>query len=393
METLKASRTIVDITIDGKNITGDLANYIIDVTFNDKTSCEVDDITIQLEDSDDLFSDEWMPTVGDSLTVSIVTTLEDGSQEILECGDFEIDLVTNSGPPERCEIKAVNTFTTDIRKVLRHVQWKNTTFSAIVTKIAQTYGLEYEFITDTVKYANEVLTSTDDIDIFEINQNDESDLAFLVRLAEDYGYVIKLDNEKITVCAQTYLEKQDPVAEFSKVEISNRQAGRQGFNLYKEAKVSYYSPRTGRSIKAQNPQKEAEKALIKKVNPEAASRIYTTKSNKKTPKKSNHTPTKPVAVYSNNGGSKTLVIRQSFKDAKTAEQFAAIQLKKKNEGEWRLGGEVKGCVFLLAGTVISIEDYGQYDGLWYVEETTHTVASNGYRTSFAAHKISNTGNY
>lgn len=394
METqnLKASRTIVDITIDGKNVTGYLNEYLIGVTFNDKTSCEVDDITITLEDRDEKFSDEWMPMIGDPLTVQIVTTNIDGSQDILECGDFEIDLVTDSGPPNICQIKAVNTVNSPIRKVLRSKQWKNMTLGAICEQIANTYQLKYQFIGADITENGKVIAIDDDnMDISEVNQSEQSDLAFLVKLADDYGYVVKLDDEQLILCAQDYLEAQEPTASFDKDELANRQAGRQGFDIYKEVTVRYISPKT----------KKVKKARAKAVDPNMA--IYNKEwlaahskqkqsSKKSTAKKSDKTPTKPLSYFANNGGSKTLVIRQYFSSDKAAEKFARAQLQKKNRGEWKLSAEVKGEVSLLAGTVIYIDNYGQYEGLYYVEETTHSVGTNGYRTSFTAHKVSNTGN-
>ena len=45
-----------------------------------------------------------------------------------------------------------------------------------------------------------------------------------------------------------------------------------------------------------------------------------------------------------------------------------------------------GNPFLMAGIVIEITDYGQFNGFYYVEKTTHSV-TKGYRTHFEAHKV------
>ena len=93
-------RTIVEIAIAGKNVTKDLAPYLLEVTFNDKTNSEVDDITIRLDDRDELFS-------GDCA-----------------CGSFEIDLITDFGPPNTVEIKAVSILNSSIRHQLNSRKWE-----------------------------------------------------------------------------------------------------------------------------------------------------------------------------------------------------------------------------------------------------------------------------
>lgn len=376
----RARKTKVEITLDGKNVSGDLAPYLKSLTFEDKTSNEVDEITITIDDRDELFCDAWMPMIGDSLEVSIKCYDWDDSddEQTLYCGSFEIDLVTESGPPSTVEIKAVSLFNSDIRRTINSRKWQKTSLKSICEDIAKRHGLKYKFVSESIIENGKTIAVDDDtVEITETSQNDQSDLDFVVKLADDNGYVVKLDDEYLTLCSQTYLETQKPLLTISKYEISGRSSGRQGFNLYKEAVARYFCPKSKKGIS----KKVSHSEIIN--NPEWLKEHTKPRSSKA--KKVQTIPTKPVSFFAKNGGSRTLIIRQKFNSIQEAERIAKAQLAKKNSGEWKISGSVMGNPFLMSGICIEIVDYGQFDGVYYVETTTHS-RSNGYKTSFVAHK-------
>lgn len=86
-----ARNSYVQISIEGKNVTGDLAPYLTSFTFNDKTSVEVDDLTITLDDRDELFTNEWMPERGDKIEATIWANDWDaqGDEDSLYCGEYQ----------------------------------------------------------------------------------------------------------------------------------------------------------------------------------------------------------------------------------------------------------------------------------------------------------------
>ncbi|TXI98960.1 MAG: hypothetical protein E6Q32_09140 [Neisseriales bacterium] len=378
MTTKRARRSSITISIDGQNVSADLAPYLKTVLFNDKTSAEVDDITVTLDDRDELFCDEWMPMTGDSLEVEIICEnwASEGEVQSLYCGSMEIDIIEEKGPPNEISIKAVSSFNSSIRKTLNTKKWQKSTLQSICKEIASKHGLAFEFI----PYLEE---DKKGIQIEAIDQTDQSDLAFIAKLADDNDYVLKLDPEKLIVCAQSYLETQEPIISISKYDIFNRIAGRQGFNLYKEVKASYFCPKQKKNISARASHKD-----VVLNNPEW---IKAHTKPKKTKNKKNNKvpaiPTKPVSFFANNGGSKVLIIRQKFKSEAEALKTAKAKLAQKNRGEWKVSGEVMGNPFLMAGVVIEITDYGQYSGFYYVETTTHSRIGSGYRTNFVSHKI------
>lgn len=379
----KVRSTKYEIAIDGVKVQKELKPYLLSISFNDKSSIEVDDLTIILDDRDDLFSDEWMPMIGDAITGSIFCSDWDinidgtTNDYRFDFGAMEIDLVTHKGPPDTVEIKAVSSINSSIRKTLNNKQWKASTLALIGKELAIKHKLKFEFIAVDAEDQNT------GVEIAAATQSDQSDLDFLIKICDDNGYIVKLDADYLMICSQSYLELQNPTLVISRDEISNRTASRGAFNLYKEVKASYFCPKTKKPRVAKASWKDA----VRKTNPEAIAEYERTHPQKTKAKSVNppKTPTKPVSYFANNGGTKVLVLRQKYKDEAEARKNAIEQLAKKNRGEWFLSGDVMGNPLLMAGIVIEVTDYGQYSGKYYVDSTTHSY-DNGYRTSFSAHK-------
>lgn len=386
-----ARSTIVEITIEGKNVTTDLKPYLLDFTFNDKLSVEVDSINLTLDDRDELFCGDWLPEKGDRIDVTIrcFNWGEDGdTEEWLDCGIFEVQSAKDTGPPNKVTIEAVSSLNSNIRREIKSRKWKDSTLKAICAEIAKQNGLKLKFINAPLKDENGNVIAEDgeDLEVAAIDQNEQTDLGFLAKLVDDNGYVLKIDPETLTVCSQEYLETQDPIMAISKLDILNRESGTQAFDLYKEAKASYFDPNKNKRIHAKTTAKQAKYNF--KNNAELAAK-FGSKSKSKSSTKEKRIPVSTTSyldkanIY---GGGKVLIIRQKFRDEKHALQVAKTMLRKKNSGEWKISGDVMGNPFLMAGVVVEIIDYGKYNGRYFIESTTHKVI-NGYTTSFVAHRV------
>lgn len=369
-----ARNSYVQISIEGKNVTGDLAPYLLGFTFNDKTSVEVDDLTITLDDRDELFTNEWMPERGDKIEATIWANDWDaqGDKDSLYCGEFEIDLVVESGPPNKIEIKAVSSLNSGIRRTIYTEKWEHTTLKEVCESIAETHGMQLKF-------------SGDDVDLEVCDQTETTDLKFLSQLADDNDFMLKLDGDTLFVLSQVELECAAPTLIISKHDISNRNAGAKGYDLYKECKATYYDPNKKKTQTAKVNHKAASMAELAKTNQEWV-QAHTVVKKGKAKAKNVPTTTESYLDKANvNGGGKVLHIRQRFKNAAEAERKALAALRRKNRGEWVISGEVMGNVELMAGITVEIVDYGRYSGRYYIESTTH-AKTTGYRTSFVAHR-------
>ncbi|STL58720.1 putative control protein for phage late genes expression [Escherichia coli] len=91
------------------------------------------------------------------------------NQIVLECGKFQVDGITCSGPPSVVEVTAVSVpVSSGIRRDLKSNAWEKTTLKDIATSIAKLANLELLFLIDgdsNPYYARE-------------DQMEESDLKF-----------------------------------------------------------------------------------------------------------------------------------------------------------------------------------------------------------------------
>ena len=89
-------RAAVEIRIQGKDVSLDLAPHLLSLSYVDKADDELDDLQVSLEDREGLWQGDWLPAHGDTVSVVIVARgfRADSEEEELDCGDFEVDELT-----------------------------------------------------------------------------------------------------------------------------------------------------------------------------------------------------------------------------------------------------------------------------------------------------------
>ncbi|QQE39161.1 phage late control D family protein [Enterobacter asburiae] len=167
------------LKLDDRDITQNFSHRLISLTMTDKRGLEADQLDIQLDDSDGLLD---LPARGARLSLWLGwegTPLE-------EKGDFTIDAIHFRGAPDTLTIQG---FSADFRgklNVRREQSWHDTTIGAIVDTIAQRNQL-------TASVASGLAS----IAISHIDQSQETDAAFLSRLAERNGAFVSIKAGKI----------------------------------------------------------------------------------------------------------------------------------------------------------------------------------------------------
>ena len=163
------------ISYGKKDISTDLAPYLLGLTFVDHLSGESDELDLRLEDADGRWRGPWYPGKGDSLTLEI--GYEGGP--MLPCGTLEIDEINWSFPPDEVGIRALGTGISIPSRTRKSQGYEKTNLASVVRAVAGRLGLTP---------AGEVA----DIPIDRVTQYQETDLAFLKRLAEEYGHTFKI---------------------------------------------------------------------------------------------------------------------------------------------------------------------------------------------------------
>lgn len=316
-----------EIYYQGQNIYGWIHPYLINVTFSDYLQGQSDELAITLEDSKNLWKNDWYPNKGDEFLLSIGYE----GLPLINCGSFELDEIEFSGPPDTVSLKAL---AADISKPVRQentVAYENLTLEQIADEIAQKHGYE-------------VVGIPKDIKVERITQNQEKDLAFLARLAAQYGYVFKNNSDQLVFSDFQKIEEEKSIITIHRNEVSSYNISDITNNIYSGVEVSYYHPDTQELITA-TAQGESAKGDILKIRERC----------------------------------ENIEQAQAKADAKLRELS-----KKQKEGSISLPGNN----ILRAGANIELKRFGKLDGKYNIETARHSIdRSSGYTTDIGVKNV------
>ncbi len=329
----------VTIKYDGKDISTDLAPFLKSVFYRDHLSGYADDVEIKLEDRKGLWAGEWFPERGATLDISVTLTnwKQIGDTETVRLGTFEIDEISGSAPPSEVSIKAVSVPDGNtLRGTEKTRAWEKAELNTIAKDIAEGAGLELVFDTEE--------NPTPD----RIEQTEESDLAFLLKLCADHGLALKIHDGQLVIFDETDYEKADAIATIAKpgtetgAENAVDKIISYGFrastrDIYKACHVQYSDTESGETIEA----------------------TFTDETKK---------------------DGKTLEVKEQVKTVAEAEKLAKKRLREKNCNEFTMTFDVLGNLDLLAGATVAVIGYGKFDGKYIITTANHEIGS-GYTTS------------
>lgn len=122
-----------------------------------------------------------------------------GKDKVLDCGQFELDSVDASGPPNTITIKATALpYSVQIRQTEKSKAWESYTLSGIANEMASVSGMACMFL------------ATKDPSYSRVEQRKQSDIAFLSKLCHEAGISLKATNNLIVLFDQEDYEKKTP---------------------------------------------------------------------------------------------------------------------------------------------------------------------------------------
>jgi phage protein D len=167
------------LTLDGTDITQNFSDRLISLTMTDNRGFEADQLDIELDDADGLVE---LPPRGATLTLWLGWQ----GSALLNKGSFTVDEIEHRGAPDTLTIRGRSA---DFRGTLnsrREQSWHDTTLGVILETIAQRNKLTAS-VADTLKA----------ITVPHIDQTQESDAAFLSRLADRNGASVSVKYGKL----------------------------------------------------------------------------------------------------------------------------------------------------------------------------------------------------
>lgn len=327
---MQAQTPKIRIQYNGKNITEDISKYLLSFRYSDKLEGESDEIELQLEDSAGLWRGDWIPAVGDKIEAWIGY---DGDAEV-SCGAFEVDEISLRFPPDVVSIKALAAGVNSPIRTRKSSAHENKSLKQIAEAIATNNG--YTVQGEIASYQ-----------IGRVTQNRETDLEFLKRLSDQFGYVFALRDKTLVFTSIFDLEKGKPVVEIPRNEMIDGDIKISAVKTYKKATVSYREPNSDEVIKY-----DAENDL---------------------------------AYYAPAGD--TLEIKERAENKQQAEAMAKSKLHRANTAGTVGSIRVIGNPVLVAGNSINLVEMGRFSGKWHILASTHSISrTGGYTTDLEIKK-------
>ena len=316
--------TTINITYEGKNISRNIAPFLLSFAFTDNSDGAADDLTLQLHDKAALWVNSWMPTKGDKIQCSIVS-----EKYTLPCGKFEVDQIEYSAPPRVLSLKAISTaITRTLRSEKHNHSWENVKLSEIAADIAANGNVKLFY-------------DADDYTLERREQSGQSDLEFLKSICSDYGLNVKVNDDKLIIYdAEQYEDKS------SVTELNINDAGLISFKFTSKSAQTYKSAR----LKYHHPKKAQ---------------------------------TYDVSEFDDDieGSEQVLELNEYAESESDARKIAQKKLHKANSREITGNITLKGDTRLLAGVNISLDGFGLFSGKYFITKATHTVNNSGYITT------------
>ncbi len=225
-------KPFIEITMNNKEVTHILNKYVLSVKYTDYLKGQADELEITLRNPDNLFNGDWYPTKGDKVSAKIGYA---GDDKILYCGTFTIDEPEFSGGTEG-DTATIKSLAASVKKSTREKCSKSYVNKTLI-QIAQEIGKKHGF---TVQGEEGFLK------IDYVAQFDESDLAFLYRISEQYGYIFKITDDILTFTKLDVLEKSESLLTLARKDLASYTFTDTSTKTYKACRVQYYNPKTGK---------------------------------------------------------------------------------------------------------------------------------------------------
>ena len=241
------ARNIRVIVIFNKvDISDEIAHSISSLNYTDNSKNAIDDLELELENLDYRWLKEWYPDENAQLLVGIHEEKENETN-FLDLGTFYVDEPTFESDKLNLKCLALP-LDQNIRDQKNSVAWEKITLKELVTQIANKHEMNAEIYADN--------------EFFErLDQNQETDLAFINRVVKETGLNMKVSDDKIIIFDDEEMEKNDTVEIFNinDERIRSFSLKKKNKGIYDKVEVSYYDPDKKKIIKEIITKEELEK--------------------------------------------------------------------------------------------------------------------------------------
>lgn len=349
---IKTRQAFLSLLYEGKDISEQIAPYVLSFSYTDNAHGKADDLQVTLEDREHAWKGDWYPEKGATLTASI--RCEDWEEtgapaKIMRCGTFTIDEIELSGPPDTVTIKAISAAVTkSLRQQRKTKAWENASLKQAAQDIADSHGLTLVYHGPEWKFAR-------------MDQRETSDLGWLKRMAEQRGMNLKVAEDSIILMSRKGYDAKAPVKTLTRgtEAIKSFRFKDKTDDVYDETEVAYHDPAG----------KETKRFAFKNPYAGDETQTYVRGSGKKKKR-----------------GDRQMVNRRL--DAQDdGLDVVASEARGKNQDENDASLSLMGDLDLRATMTVALAGFKRFDMTYFVETATHSFdRSAGYTTELKLRK-------
>ncbi|HEA7918463.1 phage late control D family protein [Escherichia coli] len=335
------------ISIEGKDITTVLDKRLMGLTLTDNRGFEADQLDLELDDADGKIV---LPRRGAVITLALGWK----GQPLFPKGAFTVDEIEHTGAPDRLTIRARSADFRETLNTRREKSWHNTTIGEVVKEIAARHKLKMALGKDL-----------SDKPVEHIDQTNESDGSFLMRLARQYGAIALVKNGNLLFIRQgqgkSASGKPLPV-----ITITRKDGDSHRFTL---ADRGAYTGVIASWLHTREPEKKES----------------TTVKRKRRTKKQKKEPEAKQGDYLVGTDENVLVLNRTYANRSNAERAAKMQWERLQRGVASFSLQLaEGRADLYTEMPVKVSGFKQPidDAEWTITTLTHTVSpDNGFTTS------------
>lgn len=322
-------KPLVEIEYAGKDVTRELAPMLLAASYTDHDHGQSDQIEVQLENVDGRWQRGWRPKPGDRLKLTLGYV---GGIRMDRWLAGTIDEIEYAGPPDMVTIRALGTPITEALRTPHTASYEHLTLRQIAERLATPHKLK-------VMGTGQGL----DVVLARVTQQEETDLAFLQRLANQWGLIVTVKAARLTI--QPPEEERKAVLTLTPSDLTRYTIQERITKQYAAAEVAYHEPSQGEAVHRATASGDAPKPDVLKLN-------------------------------------------MRVENQAQADAIAEAALARSQRDRLRLSLELPGEPRLLAGLSLALAGFGTLDATYYIETVTHRVTrEQGYVTSVEARGV------
>lgn len=362
-------RIALDVLYNNQKISADLEPYITNVTFTDNLSGEADTVSISLGDREKKWMNSWVPKEGSTLKVDLLLSAgwDSEKKSKRKLGIFEIDEVGTNGPPNKVDVGATSVpESSTLRGEKKTRSWEKTNLKKVAQDIATKNSLKLFFL------------AAENPDYERLDQESETDVAFLMRICKEAGSSLKIANKSISILDEEKLESEPVVDTVKRTDL--RLKGYSGklttSGAYQSCKVTYTIKQKAKSTEKTKVETKTIQALAtdeeKEKEEKAAAKKKKRKEKSKVVNKSySYTFTPPNAPKTK----RTLIVNEEVSSIAAAKQLAKKKLREANKDGMTFSIKLAGFSNYYAGQTLQIKDFGTFDGKYIITSVNGVIGS------------------